>query len=120
LFAIARNRLIDEIRRRRRAPAFDPASQSLEDLQLRPSELAVADEQQRALLGALRSIALDQQIALELFYWEAMSGREIAEVLGVSEHTVRSRLSRARAALREHLGELDAASLLGQPDDEPA
>jgi RNA polymerase sigma-70 factor (ECF subfamily) len=103
VFAIARNRLVDELRRRNRAPRFDPASQSLEDVCLRPSELAVADEEERAFRQALSTIALDHQIALELFYWERLSGREIADVLGISEHTVRSRLARAKACLRERL-----------------
>ena len=53
----------------------------------------------RLLLRALRSIPLDLQIAIELHYWEGMSGRELAEVLEIPEGTVRSRLRRAQEAL---------------------
>ena len=40
---------------------------------------------------------------LELTYWEDLKGPEIAEILEIPANTVRSRLSRARAALREAL-----------------
>ena len=43
---------------------------------------------------------------LDLFYYEELSVREIAEVLGVKESLVTTRLSRARARLRERLTEV--------------
>ena len=43
---------------------------------------------------------------LELFYYEELSVREIGEVLGVRETLVTTRLSRARARLREQLREV--------------
>ncbi len=55
------------------------------------------------MFAALRSLSIEFQMVLELTYWEDLSGAEIAVVLGVSPHTVRSRLSRARAALRSVL-----------------
>src|SRR5690606_12989864 len=77
-----------------------------------PSHLDARHEQ-RLLLAALRHIPLDLQIALELHYWEGMAGPELAEVLGVPEGTVRSRLRRAKELLTERLGELaDSPALL--------
>ncbi len=58
------------------------------------------------LLAALRSIPLDLQVALELFYWEQLDGPDLAEVLGVPEGTARSRLRRAREAVAEKIAEL--------------
>ncbi|MCA9705484.1 MAG: hypothetical protein KDK70_06540 [Myxococcales bacterium] len=60
----------------------------------------------RLLLAALRALPVDLQVALELFYFEHIRGPELAEVLGLPEGTVRSRLRRGREILRERLQEL--------------
>jgi RNA polymerase sigma-70 factor (ECF subfamily) len=44
---------------------------------------------------------------LLLYAWAELSHEEIAAALGIARGTARSRLSRARAALRAHLGEFD-------------
>ncbi len=106
LFSIARRRLVDELRTRHRAPAFDPARSSLAALDTTPSEVAARSERGRLLRLALRHVSLDHQIVLELFYWEEMPGAEIAVALEVSPHTVRSRLARAKDALRGQLERL--------------
>ena len=51
----------------------------------------------------MRELPVDFQIALELAYWEGLKGAEIASVLEINEHTVRSRLSRGRKLLRERV-----------------
>jgi len=105
LFTIARRRLLDHLRARYR-PNADLAlvtSLSVADLGTSPSGIVARGQQERALLAALRTLSVDHQVALELAYWEDLSGREIAQVLGIAEHTVRSRLARARDALREAL-----------------
>jgi RNA polymerase sigma-70 factor (ECF subfamily) len=55
----------------------------------------------RAALSRLGE--LDREV-LTLTVWEELEPREIAEVLGVSAQTVRTRLSRARGRLRDELG----------------
>jgi RNA polymerase sigma factor (sigma-70 family) len=50
-----------------------------------------------------RLSARDQEV-LELHLWEGLEPREIAEVLGLTTIVVRPRLSRARARLRDLLG----------------
>ncbi len=112
LFGVARNLLLDHLRRRyRRGDREDISVRSLADLGTSPSEAVHRREREALLLEAMRRITIDQQIILELAYWEGLSGREIAEALEIRENTVRSRLSRARTALR---GELDA---LGAPPE---
>jgi RNA polymerase sigma-70 factor (ECF subfamily) len=87
-------------------PAFDPARSSLADAGATPSELAVRNEEARLLQRALARLPVDQQIVLEMFYWEGLRGADIATVLGVSPHTVRSRISRAQQAIRAEIGRL--------------
>ncbi len=106
VFTVAHRRLIDELRRRGRRPKFDPAHDSLVDLGVSPSGVLAQEEQTRLLQQAMPRLPLEQQVTLELFYWEEMSGREIAGVLGISEHTVRSRLARAKHRLKEELERL--------------
>ena len=85
---------------------------SVADLGASPGTLAQAREEQELLLLALRRIPIDFQIAVELYYWESLSTRELAEVLGVPEGTVRSRLARAREHLAREIEVLAASPQL--------
>jgi RNA polymerase sigma factor (sigma-70 family) len=60
-------------------------------------------EDERLLSLALQHVPVDQQIALELTYWEGLSAPEIARVLRIPENTVYSRLRRAKDHLRRAL-----------------
>ena len=53
---------------------------------------------------AMRRLSARDQEVLELHLWEGLESREIAEVLGLTTAVVRPRLSRARARLRDLLG----------------
>jgi RNA polymerase sigma-70 factor (ECF subfamily) len=108
LFAIAHHELLAHWRKRARAE-LDPSISSLRDLDPSPSTLLARVAEERHLLEALRSIPFELQIALELFYWEGLTGSELAEVLGIPEGTARSRLRRGLTVLRQRLEELDRA-----------
>ncbi|MFC6287352.1 RNA polymerase sigma factor [Nocardioides sp. GCM10027113] len=56
------------------------------------------------VVAAMRRLSGRDQEVLELHLWEGLEPREIAEVLGLTTVVVRPRLSRARARLREVLG----------------
>jgi RNA polymerase sigma-70 factor (ECF subfamily) len=123
LFAVAKNRLYDHLRAGYRGPErLDLSLRSLVDLGTSPSQLVARNQQEQLLVAAMRCIPVDYQIALELAYWEGMSGPEIASVLGIPANTVRSRLARARAAVREHIERLASTpdvsrTTLSQLDD---
>lgn len=106
LLGIARFQLLQHYKRRARDSVLDPGVSSVHDFDPSPSTLAAEREEQRLVLEALRRIPMDLQIALELHFWEEMSGSEIAAVLGIPEGTVRSRLRRGLEALRERMTEL--------------
>lgn len=108
LFGVARRRLADHLRKRARTPAVDLALSSLADLRTGPATATLRRERGELLRDGLARIPVDDQIALELAYFEAMSSREIADVLDIEENTVRSRLARAREKLRTALAELAA------------
>ncbi|WP_275943097.1 sigma-70 family RNA polymerase sigma factor [Pseudenhygromyxa sp. WMMC2535] len=79
---------------------------SVYDLDPGPSSVIAERQEQRLLLEGLRAISVNYQVVLELHYWEQLSTKEIAAVLGVPAGTVRSRLQRAREALEAAIGAL--------------
>lgn len=111
LFAVARRRLADHFRKRARTPVVDFSMSSLMDLATGPATEAARRQRRELLREGLAQVPLDDQIALELAYFESLSTREIAGVLEIGENTVRSRLSRARDRLR------DALARLGSPEE---
>lgn len=115
LFRVARNRLYDRLRSELHLPdQVAPSECSLHELGASPSSVVARDERQQLVAEALRRIPLDYQIALELSYWEGMKAPRIAEVLGLNPNTVRTRITRARAALKEQLGQLGAPAPEGE------
>ena len=121
LFSIAHHRLYDHLRRAKRSPeiADDPGQLSIRDLGTTPSRAAARGQETEILRAALDRLPLDHRIALELAYWEEMSGPEIAIALDIPANTVRSRLARARASLRELIAEVaqdDAGRKAGLAD----
>jgi RNA polymerase sigma-70 factor (ECF subfamily) len=59
------------------------------------------------IAGALAALNREQRDVLLLHAWAGLSHEEIAAALGIANGTARSRLSRARAALRAGLGDFD-------------
>jgi RNA polymerase sigma factor (sigma-70 family) len=96
LFRAVHHRAIDHQRagsRRRRREASFQAQQA--DVTVDP---IAADAR-----TALRVLSLQQRTVVFLTYWADQAPADIAEVLDVSEGTVRKQLARARARLREVL-----------------
>lgn len=119
LFTIARRELCHYIRRKvttgaREEP--DLTVSAIADFGISPSVAALKLQEQAILVEAMRRIPIDFQITLELFYWEQLQGPELAQVLGISPTTVRTRLHRAREALREMLTQLQAPGALAEAD----
>jgi RNA polymerase sigma-70 factor (ECF subfamily) len=110
LFAAARNQLLNHLGRERAGGRIEPERDSVADSAPSPSSLMQTKHEQEVVLHALRRIPVDHQILLELFYWEQQSGAELAEILGVPEGTIRSRLRRARDLLTQQV-----QAIAGQP-----
>jgi len=103
LFAVAHNVLREFFRSRRRDAQVDLGTVSVEDLMPGAASVIGAKQEQRALLTALRSIPVDSQVVLELYYWERLTGPQLGEVLDVPENTARSRVRRAKELLQAAL-----------------
>lgn len=70
-------------------------------------ERVIASALAPRIAGALAALNREQREVLLLHAWAGLSHEEIAAALGIAPGTARSRLSRARAALRALLGEFD-------------
>ena len=107
LFGVARMVLLEHYRAKRlNRERIDFMHVTAADLGLTPTSALARAREEQLLLEALRSIPVEMQIVLELYYWENMSGREIAEIIGIPEGTARTRLRRARQLLDREIKRL--------------
>jgi RNA polymerase sigma-70 factor (sigma-E family) len=84
-----------QVRRRHLAPVPDPAP---------PAEHgAIASDEQRRVIAALRSLPDRQRDVLTLRYYLDLSEAEIAQTLGISPGSVKTHAHRGLAALAERL-----------------
>lgn len=115
LFRIAVNLTISAHRKARPGPMVsmqariaDGDGQSLADRMEgngeMPHDRCVSNEREVAVAKALAALDEEQKSVIVLRDIEALGYTEIAEILGVPTGTVKSRLHRARLALRELLG----------------
>jgi len=112
LLRIATNACYDELRRRKRRPiaAFDdlPGGDSDDGPALpadapTPEQVVQQGELNRAIEQCIAALHADQRTVLILSDIEGLSYQEIADSAGVNLGTVKSRLSRARAGVRQCL-----------------
>jgi RNA polymerase sigma-70 factor (ECF subfamily) len=71
----------------------------------RPDELSERQRLAKILARALDTLPMEQRVVIVLCTVEERTSVEVAEILGVPEGTVRTRLFHARRKLREHLAE---------------
>ena len=112
LFRLTSNICLDYLRakKRRAAVSLTMSGDDEEETQLDipdpgmgPEEAAIAAEDKRLLMEALNSLPADQRQIITLRAINDLSYAEIAQILNLQEGTVKSRLSRARTALRNKL-----------------
>ena len=106
LARVARNLLIDHYRRTRQERVTDPIEEQLTVLEEkgataaeRPDHAVAGREASEILQAALQKLSPDLREAVILRDLQEMEYREIAEVLGIPEGTVKSRINRGRAEL---------------------
>jgi len=114
IYRIATNLAISELRRRKRrkfvslfSPFTDDNGDAVEldppDLNPLQDESLINDERRKAVARAITSLPEKYRAAIVLRDVEGLSYDRIAEVLKLSEGTVKSRINRARNLLKEKL-----------------
>jgi RNA polymerase sigma-70 factor (ECF subfamily) len=115
LFAIARRELYRVLALiQRDAARLDFEVSSIAELVPSARTELAAREDRARLVRALQDLPVDQQVLLELHYWESVEITDLAVIFDAKPVTIRSRLHRARNALRERmLQEPQAAAEIG-------
>jgi len=112
LFTIAARLSIDHIRRRRLKTVSifrqDPGTEEehvleLEDTTPGPAELAERSEEERATEALIAALPEHYRVVVLLRHQQGLSYEEIAEALRLPLGTVKARIHRARALLRDRL-----------------
>jgi len=71
------------------------------------NSLSMPSQEHSDLLEAVMALPKKYRVAIYLFYYEGYSTREIAELTGLPEATVRTHLARGREKLKKTLTEAD-------------
>jgi len=102
IYRIAINEALNLVRRTRNTAPLDLETA---DPEKSPEESAQEGETRRFVQASLMRLQPDHRAVIVLRHLQGLSYREIAEVLGIPEKTVKSRLFSARRALRTILAE---------------
>lgn len=112
LYRIVSNVCLDLVRQRKRqdqsltldSPDDDPQSErEIPDERAEPERMIIEDELQRAVHLAMQQLRPEHRVVLTLYDLAGFSYDDIGAMLGLPLGTVKSRLNRARLALREEL-----------------
>jgi len=125
LIRIALNESITKLRKRRKAKelSLDETAQvgdhdlprDVADWAPNPEQLYGASELRKILIGSLQELGPGLRTVFVLRNIEGLSTNQTAEILGLNQAVVKSRLFRARLQLREKL-----SRYFRKPDGEPA
>jgi RNA polymerase sigma-70 factor (ECF subfamily) len=115
VFGVARRMLYLEWKRRKGSgDVISPSAAEIRDVRTSPSVAVARLDEQKLFLHALAQLPAEFRAVLERFYWEERPIAEIADELGIALGTVKSRLFRGKAMLRDQLMQSKAPSALLQ------
>ncbi len=122
LVSITRNIIRDSLRRQRRdligqAVSIEDLKNEVEDKTSEPSRNLIAKEQQAVVTQALLQMPESYREPLVLYYRQTQSTKEVADVLELSEDTVRTRLHRGRKMLKEQVASMIETTLSSTAPD---
>lgn len=106
MMAIAHNKAVSGLRKRREATGVDEAAMAeVPDLDDDPEETTQKQDKGRIMRTCIARLSPDHREILDLVYYQEMSVGEAADVLGIPENTVKTRMFYARKKLSELLVE---------------
>lgn len=104
LYRVATNAALDAKRRSGKEVLSDePVGAEIADTGGTPEDETMLSDTRAAVRAALAQVDEIYREPLTMYYFSEMSVSEIAEALGLSEGTVKSRMSRGRKIMAQHL-----------------
>src|SRR5947209_2105506 len=103
LLAIARFKAISALRRRRDEGLDEEATAAIEDLSDDPATALEKKDKSAMLRKCLAGLSAEHREIIDLVYYHEKSVEEVAEIVGIPENTVKTRMFYARKRLAELL-----------------
>lgn len=118
LFRVATNFALMELRRRRLATAGITNSVYLEEVaahRVSPAQQVHADRVGEQIAEAIKALRSDHRRVFVMAHVKGMTGKEIGDVLGISERRVHNLMTKALKTCRERLSAkgIDLADMVG-------
>lgn len=103
LLAIARNKAVSLLRKRREVALADGQGEAIEDDADTPETAMQKVDKSAALLRAINQLSADHKTVIELIYYHEKALHEVSEILAIPLNTVKTRCFHARKKLAELL-----------------
>jgi RNA polymerase sigma-70 factor, ECF subfamily len=101
LLAIARNKVLSAVQRRSNEELDENAAAAVEDPQDGPEVTLQNRQKAEVLLNCLRQLSVAHREVIDLVYYHEKSVDEVAEITGIPQNTVKTRVFYARKRIAE-------------------
>lgn len=112
LFQIALNGCRDHFRKQKRRAVEKELVDTIKDEGCSPHEESIKSERRERIKKALDTLPFEQRTAVLLRYYHQLKFKEIAQILEISESTIKSRIHLGMEKLQRELKE-DASWMIG-------
>ena len=111
IFTIARNTVIDyyRVRGKRQTISLEKSEIEISSPESTPDEMVEKQEERKQLKECLSQLPMEEQELISLKFGSGLNNRQIADVTGLSESNVGTRLYRAIRKLRDSFPEAGSA-----------
>jgi len=103
LLAITRFKALSALRRRKDVELEDEAANAIEDTSDDPEVTVQKKDTSESLRRCLTALSVEHREIVDLVYYHEKSVEEVAEIIGIPENTVKTRLFYARKKLADLL-----------------
>ena len=106
LLAIARFKALSELRRRPEEELTEETAEAIEDTADTPETALEKKDKSELLRKCLTELSPEHREIIDLVYYHEKSVEEVAEIVGIPEATVKTRMFYARQKLAEEVAEI--------------
>ncbi len=105
LMAIAHHRAVSALRKRRESPLDEVTASTIADVDDTPEVTAQKRSKAEVMRACMEGLSPDHRAIIDLVYYHDKSVAEAAEIVGIPENTVKTRMFHARKKLAELMRE---------------